>query len=187
MKTKRKVSCKATWRDVKKTLASMEKADLVSLIHELHDVSKENRMFLLTRLTISDDVLELYKEIIRKALNPEPHEEIFVKKARSALTQYRKAGGNPEGVAELGLFYCEVCIEFMRWCGIDYESYYSAIVESFAEALQAVVMLPAIKQTFFLPRIYRIQEHSEFWGYGAAMEIAEITIESGFFLDGMDD
>ena len=39
-------------------------------------------------------------------------------------------GGDPEGMAELSVFYCEEAIAFLHDCGMDDEGYYSALASA---------------------------------------------------------
>ena len=66
-------------------------------------------MFLHSRFGLGGDVLEPYKKIIDWWLWPDllPKQDTSVSQAKQAISDYKKAVGDPEGVAELMVFYCE--------------------------------------------------------------------------------
>jgi hypothetical protein len=72
---------------------------------------KDNQTFLHGRLGLGDDLLTPYKETIRRWVWPDilggDSGTISVSKARQAITAYKRAVGQPEGLAELMVFYCE--------------------------------------------------------------------------------
>ena len=58
-------------------------------------------------------MLKPYKTIIERWLWPDVYknQEYSVSKAKKPITDYKKASGLPEGVAELTVYYCERAIE----------------------------------------------------------------------------
>jgi hypothetical protein len=77
-----------------------------------------------------EDVLEPYKKTIDRWLWPDVlrKQDTSISKAKQAISDYKKAGGEPEGLAELMVFYCERAAGFcsdivnemkdisMHWC-----------------------------------------------------------------------
>jgi hypothetical protein len=64
---------------------------------------------LLSRFGLGEDVLETYKKTIDRWLWPEPfrNQDTSVSKAKQAISHYKKAVGDPVGLTELMVFYCE--------------------------------------------------------------------------------
>ncbi len=70
-----------------------------------------------------------YKEIIKHNVSPaDPLKHpIRLSPARKAISDYRKAVGDPEGLAELMLFYVECGINFTLEMGDIDEAFYSSM------------------------------------------------------------
>jgi hypothetical protein len=75
-------------------------------------------------------VLEPYKTTIDRWVCPDvmSNQDISVAKAKRAISDYKKAIGRPEGLAELTVFYCESCMNLLGYCGKDDEGYFNALV-----------------------------------------------------------
>jgi len=70
---------------------------------------KDNQTFLHARFGLGDDVLKPYKTTIDRWLWPDmfKNQDTSVSKAKKAISDYKKAIGQPEGLAELMVIYCE--------------------------------------------------------------------------------
>ena len=91
-----------TWTDVKAKLASFDQTGLLGLVHELYAAHKDNQTFLHTRFALGEDVLKPYKETIGRWLWPDVFrkQNTSVAKAKQAVSNYKKAVGDPIGLAE---------------------------------------------------------------------------------------
>jgi len=100
---------KPTWTDVKAELASFDQLGLLGLIQDLYAAHKDNQTFLHARFGLSENVLKPYKETLDRWLWPDVlrNQDTSVTKAKQAISSYRKAVGEPAGLAELMVFYCE--------------------------------------------------------------------------------
>ena len=109
-----------TWTDVKAKLASFDRAGLLGLIQDLYAAHKDNQTFLHTRFGLGEDVLEPYKETMDRWLWPDAlrNQDTSVVKAKQAISNYKKAVGDPAGLAELMVFYCEQASGFAATSGI---------------------------------------------------------------------
>lgn len=89
-----------SWSDVKARLADFDRAGLMGLVQDLYAASKENQAFLHARFALGDDPLKPYKATITQWINPadyrKPHSVV---KAKKAISDYKKALGQPEGLA----------------------------------------------------------------------------------------
>ena len=100
---KRKPKSHPTWTDVKAKLADFDRVALLGLIQSLYAAHKENQTFLHARFGLAEDVLEPYKKTIDRWLWPDVfrRQDTSVSQAKRAISDYRKAVGDPEGLAEL--------------------------------------------------------------------------------------
>ena len=98
-----------SWSNVKAQLADFDRAGLLGLIQDMYAASKDNKAFLHARFGLGDDVLKPYKITIDRWLWPDvlKNQGTSVAKAKKAIADYKKAAGQPDGLAELMVFYCE--------------------------------------------------------------------------------
>lgn len=155
------------WSDVRTRLADFDRAGLIGLVQDLYAASKDNKAFLHARFGLGDDPLEPYKDVITQWINPPDYRKPqSVAKAKKAISDYKKALGLPEGLAELTVFYCEEVFDFLAGCSMDDEGFYDALVRMFEQALKYVLALPAAQQTAFLARLDRVRLLGQNVGWG---------------------
>ena len=133
--TKRPSKSQPSWTDVKAKLADFDRAGLLDLIRNLYSAHKDNQLFLHSRFGLGGDVLEPYKKIIDRWLWPDVlrNQDTSVSQAKQAISDYKKAVGDPEGVAELMVFYCEQAAGFCDAICTDDEGYFDALVRMFEQ------------------------------------------------------
>lgn len=181
MATQKTTKATPSWSDVKIKLADLERASMLDLLQDLYAASKDNKAFLHTRFGLGDNPLECYKGMIRQWINPADYRKpISVAKARKAIGDYKKALGQPEGLAELTVFYCEEVFDFLAGCGMDDEGFYDALVRMFEQALKYVLVLPRAQQAAFLSRLDRVRQSGQNvgWGVGGAMNALLAELEA---------
>ncbi|WP_430904771.1 hypothetical protein [Nitrosomonas sp. ANs5] len=173
---------KPTWIDLKRRLAELDHPALLGLIQDLYAASKNNQAFLHARFALGKDVLEPYKTTIDRWVCPDVmlNQDISIAKAKKAISDYKKAIGRPEGVAELTVFFCESCANFLGFCCVDYEEYFNALVRMFEQALKAVAALEPKQQKVFVERLERIRCESRNWGWGVRDDMDDLMAEYGF-------
>jgi hypothetical protein len=173
---------KPTWTDLKRHLADLDGPSLLALIQNLYAASKDNQAFLHARFALGEDVLEPYKTIIHRWVCPDVlrNQDISVVKAKKAISDYKKAAGRPEGLAELMVFYCESCMNLLGYCGMDDEAYFNALVRMFEQALEAVVALESSQQDAFVERLERVRHEGHNWGWGVGDDMDDLMAEYGF-------
>ena len=78
------------------------------LIQDMYAASKDNKAFLHARFGLGDDVLKPYKITIDRWLWPDvlKNQGTSVAKAKKAIADYKKAAGQPDGLAELVFNAC---------------------------------------------------------------------------------
>ncbi|MDZ4842436.1 MAG: hypothetical protein SH859_09895 [Hyphomicrobium aestuarii] len=169
-----------TWNDVKVELEQFDRAGLFRLVKDLHGVSGDNQAFLHARLGLGADPLVPFKKTISRWINPDviKGQDVSVAKAKKAISDYQKAIGQPLGMAELSIFYCEEAVRLLSDCGIDDEGYFSAIVRMFERALIAVMKLTPSEQPGLVDRLDRVRTAlSDSWGVKDAVNDLWLDLE----------
>lgn len=173
---------KPTWTDVKAKLADFDRAGLISLVHDLYAASRDNQAFLHARFALSDDVLKPYKATIDRWLWPDvfKSQDTSVAKAKKAIADYKKAVGQPEGLAELMVFYCERASGFSNDVGLRDEGYFDTLVRMFEQALKACDALPEDRGQELLVRLDAVRRLSHNFGYGVGDDMDDLLAGVGF-------
>src|SRR5277367_868440 len=155
--TRRHPRSQPTWTDVKAKLASLDRIGLIGLIQDLYAAHKDNQTFLHTRFGLGENVLEPYKETLDRWLFPDVlrNQDTSVSKAKQAISAYRKAIGEPAGLAELMVFYCENAAGFCNEFGNQDEGYLDALIRMFEQALEVGGQLPAADREELMLRLDR--------------------------------
>ena len=170
-----------SWISVKARLADLDHTSLLRLVQDLYAASKDNQAFLHTRLHLGEDVLEPYKAAIDRWLWPDvfKNQNTSVAKAMKAITDYKKASGTADGLAELMVFYCERASGFSCDVGLDEEAYLSALVRMFEQALKAVATLPETQRPPLWTRLQMVRDRSHDIGYGVGEDMDALLTEHG--------
>ena len=165
---KRKSKSQPTWTDVKAKLEGLDRAGVLGLIQDLYAVHKDNLTFLHSRFGLGEDVLEPYKKTIDRWLWPDlfRKQDTSVSQAKRAISDYKKAVGDPEGLAELMVFYCERAAGFCSDVGNDDEGYFDALVRMFEQALKVANALSVDRRDDLVARLDRVRTTSHEFGYG---------------------
>ena len=140
----------------------------MGLIQDLYAAHKDNQTFLHTRFGLGEDVLKPYKETLDRWLWPDAlrNQDTSVAKAKQAISSYRKAVGEPAGLAELMVFYCERAAGFSNDVGYQDEGYFDALVHMFEQALKVTHQLSAGDRDALIVRLDRVRTISHNLGYG---------------------
>jgi len=166
--TKRESKSQLTWTDVKAQLATFDRTALLGLLHHLYAAHKDNQAFLHARFGLGEDVLETYKKTIDRWLWPDPfrNQDTSVSKAKQAISHYKKAVGDPVGLTELMVFYCEQAAGYCQDIGYQEEGFFGALVRMFEQALKSANTLPANDRDSLIARLNRVRKISHAFGYG---------------------
>jgi hypothetical protein len=165
---KRKSKLQPTWTDVKAKLLDFDHTALLSLIQSLYTAHTDNQTFLHARFGLGEDVLEPYKKIIDRWLWPDVFrkQDTSVSQAKRAISDYKKAVGDPEGLAELMVFYCERAAGFCSDIINDDEGYFNALVRMFEQALKLAQTLSVERRNDLITRLDRVRVIGHEFGYG---------------------
>ena len=169
------------WSEVKASLAGFDRDGLLTLVRDLYAASPDNQAFLHARLGLGGDVLEPYKATISRWLWPDvfKNQDTSVAKAKKAIADYRQAVGQPEGLAELMVFYCQQAAGFYADVGMDDEGHFDALVRMFEKALAAASKLPAEQRDALLSRLDEVRRISHNFGYGVGDEMDDLLAGHG--------
>jgi hypothetical protein len=165
---KRQPKSQPTWSDVKAKLASLDRLALTGLLQDLYTASKDNQTFLHTRFGLGEDVLKPYKEMLDRWLWPDVlrNQNTSVAKAKQAISSYRKAIGDPSGLAELMVYYCECAVGFCSDICLDDEGYFNVLVNMFEQALKITRQLLAEDRDALTARLEIVRTTGHNLGYG---------------------
>jgi hypothetical protein len=171
--TKRPPRSQPTWTDVKAKLASLDRMALTGLIQDLYAADRDNQTFLHTRFGLGEDVLKPYKKKLDRWLWPDVlrNQKISVANAKQAISSYRKAVGEPSGLAELMVSYCESAVGFSNEVGYHDEGYFDALVKMFEQALKVICQLPETDRDALIVRLEGVRTNGYNLGYGAGDEM----------------
>jgi hypothetical protein len=179
--TKKTPKSTPSWSDVKTKLADFDRAGLMGLVQDLYAASKDNQAFLHARFGLGEDVLKPYKAAIDRWLWPDvfKNQDTSVAKAKKAISYYKKAVGQPDGLAELMVFYCERAAGFSNDIGLQDEGYFDALVRMFEQALKAIAALPDAARSTLWGRLCVVRNISHNFGYGVGDDMDELLSEYG--------
>jgi hypothetical protein len=141
---------------------------LIGLVQDLYTLHKDNQTFLHTRFGLGEDALKPYKETLYRWLWPDVlrNQNTSVAKAKQAISSYRKAVGEPAGLAELMVLFCERAAGFCNDVGYQDESYINALVNMFEQAIKVTRQLSAGDRDALIVRLDRVRTISHNLGYG---------------------
>lgn len=170
-----------TWRDVKVKLVDFDRDDLLGLVQDLYTASKDNQTFLHARFNLGGDVLGPYKTVIARWLWPDmfKHQDTSIAKAKKAISDYTKAIGAQDGLAELMVYYCEQAIGFANEVGLDHDSYYDAFLLIFEQALKLLMTMPETSRQQFLDRLDVVRKSNQNISGWVAGECDEFWLREG--------
>ena len=170
-----------SWTDAKTRLADVDRAGLTGLLQDLYTASKDNQAFLHARFALGDDVLKSYKATMTRWLWPDwtKNQNPSVAKAKKAISDYKRAIGQAQGLAELMVFYCEQAAGFSDDVGLQDAVYFDALVRMFEQALNAATALPGPLRSELLARLDAVRRTSHNFGYGVGDDMDALLAEHG--------
>ena len=166
--TKRPPQSQPKWTDVKAKLTSLDRMGLIGLFRIFMPPTRIIRSSFTPALAWARDVLKPYKETLDRWLWPDPlrNQDVSVAKAKQAISSYRKAVGEPAGLAELMVFFCESAAGFSNDVGYQDEGYFNALVNMFEQAIKIARKLSAGDRDALIVRLDRVRTISHNLGYG---------------------
>ena len=181
MAAAKKPKSEPTWSDVKAKVADFDRGGLLGLVQDLYAASKDNRNFVHARFGLGGDVLEPYRLTIDRWLWPDVlrNQDTSIVKAKKAISDYQKAVGQPEGTAELMVFFCERAAGFANEFGLQDEGYLNALVRMFEQALKMAMRLALAQREALLDRLDAVRDISSNFGYGVGDDMDTLMARYG--------
>lgn len=170
---------KPSWSYVKAKLSGFDDAGMLALVHDLYSSSKENQDFLHTRFGLGAETLKPYKVTIARWLWPDisKGQDVSVSRAKKAISDYKKAVGRPEDLAELMIFYCEQASGFCDDVGFSDENFFVSLMNVFIQTLKLANTLPPTQREILLVRLDEVSRVSHKFGYGLGDEMDDLLDE----------
>ncbi len=150
----------------------------MALIKDLYSLDQQNKIFVQTKYSLVDPI-KPYKEIVEECLYPDVIKQhpLDILRGKRAISQYRKAVGDPKGILELMVCYVECGNDFTCEYGDIDEKFYGSLETMFEKALQALGESDKETVEEFLPRLQDIVEKAEGIGWGYYDTISELLAE----------
>lgn len=157
-----------SWRHLRTILNKADRKDLLNLVGDLYALRKENQNFLHARVLKNPSSLDPYKKIIERNVSPADllKHPIRLSSARKAISDYRKAVGDPAGLAELMLFYVEFGINFTLELGEIDEAFYSSMDSVYYDGMQMLNRCDKDVTCRLLPRFEALLHSTVDMGWG---------------------
>ena len=170
-----------SWKAVKAILQSFDRAGLLGLVQDLYAVNKDNKAFLHARLGLGSDQLAPYKAMISRWICPDlmKRQSVSISKAKRAIADYKKAIGEPAGLAELSIFYCEEAFSFLESCAFEDERYSVALIRMYDQAVKRVLDLPVAEQHGYAKRLENLRSRARPLGWRIDDELSSIWYSVG--------
>src|SRR5262249_34496587 len=137
--------------------------------------------FLHARLGLGSDQLAAYKAIISRWICPDLMRSQFVSisKAKKAIANYKKAIGEPAGLTELSIYYCEEAFSFLESCAFEDERYFVALIRMYDQAVKRVLELPVAERHAYARRLGTLMSRARSVGWRIGDELNAIWHEAG--------
>ncbi|WP_440955251.1 hypothetical protein ACSAZK_17255 [Methanosarcina sp. Mfa9] len=165
------------WSEVKNSLKTLDKKELIDLIRDLYRHSTENRRIIISRQPEekkSDWVLESFQQVIRNEfLSDNDFGGLRSDVARKAILDYSEGSGDLAGTMELMILFLENVVEFIKEYGDIDEEFYDAgyeMLRKFSELLKTPEGQGFYPQ--FKERLFKLRRESDDFGYGFGDDIA---------------
>ncbi len=177
MPSKRTSKPEATWTDIKAKLQTLDRNELVALVHDLYGANTANRRFLQARFLRSPGAVEEYRRLVAEAVFPDPfsRRQVSLRDASAAITEYRRSTDDPTGTVDLMLTFVEAGTEQAADFGYGDESYFSALENKLDAIAKAWRTLPAEARTTTAARLARVQQRASAIGWGFGDYVDEVV------------
>ena len=134
------------------------------------------------RFGLGPDQLGPYKATISRWINPDPmkNQAVSVSKAKKAITDYSKAIGRPEGLAELSVFFCEEAFSFVEGCSFSDERYFVALIRMYDRSVNFVLSLSLAERRAYVERLGKLRSRAKHVGWGVEDELNDLWYSVDF-------
>ncbi|HWQ63897.1 MAG TPA: hypothetical protein VN429_05730 [Methanospirillum sp.] len=168
-----------SWRDIKTQLTGLDADTLISLIHDLYALNKENKVFLQGKVGGKGAYAGLLEDGIKKIIHEFFPERGFGKAriapVKKIISGYKKATGDPIGIADLTLVFIEQIVKYCSTYGGMEESKYSSLSVAMNDLFTILKTCPAIIDVLNIEdRLIKAHADASNCGYGVEDEISEL-------------
>ena len=108
------------------------------------------------------------------------NQDLSVAKAKKAIAAYKKAVGQPEGLAELMVFFCERATGLCSDVGLQDEGCFEGLVRRVRQALKAIDALPTENRPPLLGRLDVVRRLGQNLGDGVGDNMDDLLAKHGF-------
>lgn len=170
---------KISWKNIKTSLAGMDADSLITLIHDLYALNKENKEFLQGRVGGEAAYTRLREDAARK-IEKEFFPDRGFGRARIApvkklIAGYKKATGDPIGTADLTLLFIEQFVKYCREYGDCADAKLVSLNVAMKELLKIIETCPAIIDVLMIEeRLAKVKSDASYFGYGVEDEISDL-------------
>jgi len=175
--SKKRIKTKPSWTDIKSRLVDFDRAGLIQLVSDLYAFNKDNQTFLHARFRFITNALDDYKKRIRLALCPDiarRNANPSVATAKKAISEYTKAVGDPLGIIELRVFWCEIAVEFSMGYAFADIGYLETLLRQYSEVCSALPGIPEPQLTQYIERMETVRDDAAQIGYGVFDEMNDL-------------
>lgn len=164
-------------------MSGHSKPSLIGLIQELYSLRTENKNYIHAKFELGDS-LKHYKTLIRDAIYPDKNHPIRLSEARKAISQYKKAVGDPLGELELMVYYVECGNQLTRDFGDIDGPFYSSIISMFAKVVKRLQSSDESIIKSYVPRLHTVVKSADGIGWGYYDDLCDIFYEAFPEFDG---
>jgi hypothetical protein len=167
------------WNTVKESLANKDSKELLLLVKDLYSLNQDNKTFIQTKYSLIDPI-KPYKEIIEQSLYPDPiaNDPISLSNGRKAISRYRKAVGDPNGILELMVYYVECGNQLTVEYGDIDEKFYNSLESMFVDVLEILSKCEQETVNNYLPRLRILVDKAKGIGWGYYDNMSDYLFEA---------
>lgn len=159
--------------ELKKYLTTLEKDQLIEVVTNLYKSNKSVKEYF--NFTINPDptaTFKIYDDKVYHAFFPKRGNQLKLKDAQKAISDFKKLNPQPTHLAELLMRYVESGVFFERQFGDISDSFYSTGIKHFEQAL--LLLSQENRLGDFSGRINEIVKNSQKVGFDFPDDIKEV-------------
>jgi len=171
-----------SWRGIKTQLAGLDADTLISLIHDLYALNKENNEFLQGRVGGEAAYASLLesgtKKIIQEFFPDRGFGKARIAPVKKIIYGYKKATGDLIGTADLTLLFIEQFVKYCREYGGEADTKFESLRVAMKELLKILEICPAIIDVLTIEeRLAQVKVDASYFGYGVECDILELIYD----------
>lgn len=157
----------------------MDAASLISLIHDLYALNKDNKEFLQGRVGGEAAFADLREDAARKIIKEFFPDRGFgrarIAPVKKLITGYKKVTGDLIGTADLTLLFIEQFVKYVDEYGGEAQSKFDALSVAMRELLKILETCPAIIDVLMVEeRLARVKVDASDIGHDVEFKISDL-------------